>query len=69
MGRGIGLKALWDIEEDLSAGRLVEFLAPYACDEIDLYATYATRSHLPPRVRVFIDFVAAAITSHTSPTS
>jgi DNA-binding transcriptional LysR family regulator len=69
MGRGISLKALWDIEEDLSAGRLVEFLAPYACDEIDLYATYATRSHLPPRVRVFIDFVAAAITARRPPTS
>jgi DNA-binding transcriptional LysR family regulator len=60
-GQGIGLKALWDIEDDLSSGRLVELLAPYACDEIKLYLTYATRSHLPLRMRVFIDFMAAAL--------
>jgi DNA-binding transcriptional LysR family regulator len=60
-GEGIGLKALWDIEDDLRTGRLVEVLAPYACDEIKLYVTYATRSHLPLRMRVFIDFIAAAL--------
>jgi DNA-binding transcriptional LysR family regulator len=27
-GRGLALKALWDIEDDLRAGRLVECLAP-----------------------------------------
>lgn len=60
-GRGIALKALWDIEEDLSSGRLVELLAPFARNEINLYATYVTRTHLPPRVRVFIDFIAAGL--------
>lgn len=60
-GQGIGLKACWDIEDDLSSGRLVELLAPYACDDIKLYVTYATRSYLPLRMRVFIDFVAAAL--------
>jgi DNA-binding transcriptional LysR family regulator len=60
-GRGIALKALWDIEGDLRAGRLVELLAPFACDEISLYATYATRMHLPPRVRLFLDFVVAQL--------
>ncbi len=61
MGRGIALKALWDIEDDLKTGRLVEILAPFAHDEINLYAIYPTRSYLPPRVRVFIDFVIAAV--------
>jgi DNA-binding transcriptional LysR family regulator len=60
-GRGIALKALWDIEEDLSEGRLVEILAPYACDEINLYIAYAKRSYLPQRQRVFIDFMASAL--------
>jgi DNA-binding transcriptional LysR family regulator len=60
-GRGIVLKALWDIEDDLRSGRLVEVLASYACDDIKLHLTYATRSHLPLRHRVFIDFMAAAL--------
>ena len=60
-GRGVALKALWDIEEDLQAGRLVEFLAPFACNEISLYATYASRVHLPPRVRLFLDFIAPGL--------
>ncbi|HEY2048906.1 MAG TPA: LysR family transcriptional regulator [Caulobacteraceae bacterium] len=60
-GHGVVLKALWDIEDDLRSGRLVEVLAPYACDEIKLYLTYATRSYLPLRQRLFIDFMAAAL--------
>lgn len=60
-GRGIALKALWDIEEDLAAGRLVELLAPFAHNEVNLYAVFPTRAHLPPRVRVFVDFIAQVI--------
>lgn len=60
-GHGIALKALWDIQEDLRAGRLVEILAPFTASELNLYAVYPTRSHLPPRVRVFIDFMLAAV--------
>ncbi len=56
-GRGIGLKALWDITGDLESGRLIRCLADHECDEITLSAVYATRKHLPPRVRLFIDFV------------
>jgi DNA-binding transcriptional LysR family regulator len=61
MGRGIGLKALWDIEDELRDGRLVEVLAPFAHNVINLYAVYPSRTHLPPRVRVFIDFAIASI--------
>jgi DNA-binding transcriptional LysR family regulator len=61
-GLGVGLKALWDVEEDLAAGRLVELLAAYRGNRINLYVIYPTRRHLPNRVRVFIDFVAGALT-------
>jgi DNA-binding transcriptional LysR family regulator len=61
MGCGVTIKALWDIEEDLKTGRLVEVLAPYSASEINLYIYYPSRSHLPPRVRVFIDFLVASI--------
>ncbi len=57
-GRGLAMKALWDVEEDLAAGRLVEVLGAFAHDDINLYATYTTRTHLPPRVRLFLDFLA-----------
>ena len=60
-GHGIGLKALWDIEPDLAAGRLVELLAPFARNVINLYVIYPTRSHLPNRVRVFIYFVIGVL--------
>jgi DNA-binding transcriptional LysR family regulator len=61
LGFGIAVKADWDIKEDLKTGRLIELLAPYACDDICLYATFPTRSHLPFRVRVFVDFIVAAL--------
>jgi len=61
MGRGLALKALWDIEDELSDGRLVEVLAPFAHNAINLYAVYPTRTHLPPRVRVFLDFAIASL--------
>ncbi|MBV7486558.1 LysR family transcriptional regulator [Bordetella sp. BOR01] len=59
-GRGIGQKALWDVEEDLRVGRLVECLADYACHDISLYATWRARPHLPLRLRKFIDYLAQA---------
>ncbi len=59
-GRGLALKALWDIDDDLRRGSLVECLADYHCDRIDLYAVFASRRHLSPRVRVFLDFVQQA---------
>ena len=56
-GRAVTIKALWDVEDDIRAGRLVQLLKPFQCDELNLYAMYATRTHLPPRMRLFIDFV------------
>jgi DNA-binding transcriptional LysR family regulator len=60
-GHGIALKALWDVEEDLADGSLVELLAPFFDNTINLFVIYPTRSHLPNRVRVFIDFVVGAL--------
>jgi DNA-binding transcriptional LysR family regulator len=60
-GRAVTIKALWDVEDDIQAGRLVQLLKPFQCDELNLYATYATRTHLPPRMRLFIDFVVQAL--------
>ncbi|WP_375382415.1 LysR family transcriptional regulator [uncultured Sphingomonas sp.] len=66
-GRGLAMKALWDVEEDLAAGQLVEVLEAFAHDDINLYATYATRTHLPPRVRLFLDFLARGLSTTSAP--
>jgi DNA-binding transcriptional LysR family regulator len=57
-GRGIALKAVWDVQPDLDAGSLVECLTDFWCDEIDLFAICASRQHLFPRIRVFLDFIS-----------
>ena len=61
-GRAIAFKASWDVEDDIQAGRLVQLLKPFQRDTINLYATYATRTHLPPRMRLFLDFVVRELT-------
>jgi len=60
-GRAVARKLLWDVQEDLRAGRLIRFLEPFECSEAKLYLTYPTRSYLPPRVRLFIDFMVSAL--------
>jgi DNA-binding transcriptional LysR family regulator len=62
-GRAVTIKALWDVEHDIQAGRLVQLLKPFQCDELNLCATYATRTHLPSRMRLFIDFLVQELRS------
>ncbi len=59
-GRGLSLEALWDVAEDLQAGRLVECLHDYWCDDIGLFAAFLPGRPAPPRIRLFVDFIAAA---------
>ena len=59
-GRGVALKALWDIEQDLQSGALIACLAAYNCDLIDLYAVYVRQRYPSPRLRVFLDFLQQA---------
>jgi DNA-binding transcriptional LysR family regulator len=59
-GRGLSLEALWDVAEDLKAGRLVECLADYRADGIELFAAFAPGQPTPPRIRLLVDFMAAA---------
>lgn len=62
-GRGIVQKALWDIEADLSAGRLVAILEKQFCMELCLYVTYSPSTPLPARTRMMIDHIAQALTA------
>jgi DNA-binding transcriptional LysR family regulator len=65
-GRGLSSEALWDVAEDLQAGRLVACLTEYSCDEIELFATFQPGHPVAPRVRLFVDFMAASRLSQSS---
>ncbi|WP_423200045.1 MULTISPECIES: LysR family transcriptional regulator [unclassified Cupriavidus] len=59
-GMGIGQLSAYMIHDDLKAGRLVSILPQYSSNNVGLYMYYPHRTHIPVRVRRFIDFVAAA---------
>jgi DNA-binding transcriptional LysR family regulator len=65
-GKGIALKAAWDLQPELAAGTIVQCLSEFWCDEIDLFAVCANRQHLSPRIRAFLDFVAKKMTTLVS---
>jgi DNA-binding transcriptional LysR family regulator len=62
-GKGIALKAAWDLQPELAAGTILQCLSEFWCDEINLFAICANRQHLSPRIRAFLDFVAKNATN------
>lgn len=56
-GHGIALKSIWDVAEDIESGRLCQILPQYQSQAAPLHAIYPHRQHVPPRVKVFIDFL------------
>jgi len=60
-GQGIAQMAGYQICQLLREGRLVACLAQYMPDDRGHYLCHASRLHLPPRVRVFIDYMTDAI--------
>jgi DNA-binding transcriptional LysR family regulator len=57
-GHGLALKSLWEIVDDLNEERLVPVLTDYPPTGHAICALYPHSQHAPPRVRVFIDFLA-----------
>lgn len=56
-GHGIALKSIWDVADDLQAGRLVRVLPHLPSQDAPLHAVYPNRNHLALRVRTCIDFL------------
>jgi len=56
-GQGVAILPDWLIEDDLQAGRLVHLLPGWQLTRQGIYALYPDTRHLPPKVRVFIDFM------------
>jgi len=56
-GSGIALKSIWDVGDDLAAGRLRRVLPHHAMAAAPLHAVYPHQRNLAPRVRVFVDYL------------
>jgi DNA-binding transcriptional LysR family regulator len=59
-GRGIVLRAEWDVAQHLQSGRLAQVMKNFETPDADIYAVYAERHKTSVRVKSLIDF---AITS------
>jgi DNA-binding transcriptional LysR family regulator len=56
-GYGIAWRSTWEVEEDVSAGRLVPVLEDYAAPPNGIYVIFPQRKHLPLRLRLWLDFL------------
>jgi DNA-binding transcriptional LysR family regulator len=64
-GLGPTLLGDWMIEDDVARGALVELFPQYTARTVNspttAWAVYPNRSHVPAKVRAFIDFMRAAL--------
>ena len=56
-GYGIAWRSTWEVESEITAGRLVPVLDGFAAPANGIYAVFPQRKHLPLRVRLWIDFL------------
>jgi DNA-binding transcriptional LysR family regulator len=56
-GLGLAQKSIWDIADDLAAGRLVAVLADHRRDE-SLHAVFPPGRQVPRRLQAFADYLA-----------
>jgi len=59
--QGIVLQPSFMVSSHLRSGALMEVMPEYRSPELGVYAVYASRKHLTPKVRVLIDFLAEAL--------
>jgi DNA-binding transcriptional LysR family regulator len=57
-GRGILLTPSFYVAPMLRDGRLKRILGAYRLPELGIHAVYPQRTHVPPKVRAFVDFLA-----------
>ncbi|MDB5849543.1 MAG: LysR family transcriptional regulator [Rhodoferax sp.] len=56
-GYGLAWRSMWEVEAEISSGRLVSVLDSFAAPANGVYAVFPQRKHLPLRVRLWIDFL------------
>ena len=60
-GVGAALLPDWLVKDDLAQGRLVPLMPQFEPLSVTLHAAYTNRMYLTPKVRSFIDYLAAAM--------
>jgi len=60
-GAGITLKSVWEVADDIAAGRLVELLPGWKSPARPIYAVCPSIRHRSPNVRAFINFLATEL--------
>lgn len=53
MGKGIALKSLFDVIDDLEEGRLVQVCPGYMAESMAIHMVFPSREYVPARVRAF----------------
>ena len=56
-GLGIARLSEYLVDSDLASGKLVRLLTEYSHETADIMAVYPDRRNLPPKVRVFLDYL------------
>lgn len=56
-GLGLAWRSTWEVQADITAGRLVSVLDDFAAPPNGIYAVFTSARHLPLRVRLWIDFL------------
>lgn len=59
--RGIILQPSFLVGDDLRTGDLEEILPGYCSIELGVYAVYASRQHVSPKIRILIDYLHEAL--------
>lgn len=54
-GRGLAWRSMWEVSDDLAAGRLQVVLQDFAAPPNGIYALFLERRHLPLRTRLFVE--------------
>lgn len=62
-GMGLAWRSLWEVQEDIEAGRLLTVLDEYAAPPNGIFALMPERKHLPQRLRLFLDMLRAHYSS------
>ena len=67
--KGLGLAQLPDyyVDEFLADGRLLSVLDGYRFNDAGVWVVYPQQRHLAPKVRLFIDFLAARFAAGVPP--
>lgn len=63
-GRGILMRAEWDVAKYLRSGRLVRVLADYDTPSADIYAVYPERLNLSAKVACFVEHLRNYLGQH-----